>query len=268
MDCDPIFLEQRPPELCTWVEAIWYSRGELSQRRERVLPCASTDIVINFGPAMRLAEGDGVERITGTTVSGLMTRPIVLEHPVVHEALGMRLTPLGLRTVLGIPLASLRDVVVHLHDTLDHPADHLAELCGNVPTAEGRIRRAVQWLAARVERFGESTDPLVAWAARRIEQHAGAVSIAALQQSSGYGATRFNQRFRAELGVVPKRYARLVRFRAALDRLATGQPLADLSACLGYSDQAHMNRDFRELGGVAPTLVQQQAHASGLTLAE
>lgn len=100
----------------------------------------------------------------------------------------------------------------------------------------------------------------------RIEAGNGAISVAQLQRESGYGATRFNQRFTNEFGTSPKTYARLVRFRAALDGLDTSRQLAELALDLGYTDQAHMNRDFRTLGDTTPTEVLATRYADGLTL--
>ena len=59
-------------------------------------------------------------------------------------------------------------------------------------------------------------------------------------------------RFATELGVAPKVAARLIRFETARMRLGT-VPLARLAAEHGFADQAHLAREFRELGGAAPT---------------
>ena len=58
------------------------------------------------------------------------------------------------------------------------------------------------------------------------------------------------------------------RWDEALDRLDPEQPLAALALELGYSDQAHMNRDFRTLGDTTPTEVLAKRYPSGITLAQ
>lgn len=89
------FAQIEPPELKPWVEVIWYSSGRLETLHERVLPAATCDIVVNLGAPMRLLEGQGSEHIVGSTTGGILTKPILLEHPTVHEAVGMRIAPLG-----------------------------------------------------------------------------------------------------------------------------------------------------------------------------
>src|SRR5262249_61599947 len=78
--------------------------------------------------------------------------------------------------------------------------------------------------------------------------------VARLRKESGLSKARLVAAFRAQIGVRPKLWARLVRFRRVLDALAeTEVRLADVALDAGYYDQAHMNAEFRELAGVSPT---------------
>jgi AraC-like DNA-binding protein len=59
----------------------------------------------------------------------------------------------------------------------------------------------------------------------------------------------------------PKRYVRLMRFQTLLATLRS-QPsstLTDLALESGYSDQAHMSREFREFAGITPTQYRVQS---------
>ena len=80
--------------------------------------------------------------------------------------------------------------------------------------------------------------------------------VADIQRAAGYSPRHFNELFRAAVGLTPKHYYRVKRFTAVVGRLAIGgmdNGLADLAASIGYSDQAHMTREFRECAGVTPT---------------
>ena len=65
--------------------------------------------------------------------------------------------------------------------------------------------------------------------------------------------------FQRELGLSPKRVARLVRFDAGLRRAdaggRAGRPveLAAVAAACGYADQSHLDREFRDHLGTSPT---------------
>jgi transcriptional regulator GlxA family with amidase domain len=78
--------------------------------------------------------------------------------------------------------------------------------------------------------------------------------IDALVRDSSVSHRRFIALFREATGMSPKRYARLMRFRALLAslRAAPESALGMLALDAGYSDQAHMNREFRAFTGVTP----------------
>ena len=103
---------------------------------------------------------------------------------------------------------------------------------------------------------------LVACAPRAPEMRFGAAppSIEELSCDLGWSRQHLARRFRAEVGVGPKQLARVARLQRAVDHLqrvpdrahAAPLSLAGAAADLGYFDQAHMARDFRELAGLAP----------------
>jgi AraC-like DNA-binding protein len=58
---------------------------------------------------------------------------------------------------------------------------------------------------------------------------------------------------RAEIGLTPQAYLRLLRLDRAMRRIQSpGAQLAGEAAELGYADQPHMNRDFRDLAHSTP----------------
>lgn len=62
-------------------------------------------------------------------------------------------------------------------------------------------------------------------------------------------------RFRSQIGLAPKRAARLVRFDHAAHRLAAGEGAAQVAADGGYADQSHLYRDVRAFTAVTPATV-------------
>jgi hypothetical protein len=58
---------------------------------------------------------------------------------------------------------------------------------------------------------------------------------------------------RAEIGLPPKVLARVARFDRARRLLGRSTPPAEVAALTGYYDQAHLNRDFKEMAGCSPT---------------
>ena len=72
---------------------------------------------------------------------------------------------------------------------------------------------------------------------------------------------RFVRRFRDQIGLTPKRFARVRRLQRLLGAVArdAGVEWAEAAAEHGYYDQAHLIHDFRELTGITPTAYRPRA---------
>src|SRR5450755_2457560 len=88
----------------------------------------------------------------------------------------------------------------------------------------------------------------------------GCVRVSDLAHNAGFGIRQFERRFRYEIGIPPKLYARIVRFEAALRRKAAAPETrwTDIAHALGYHDQMHMVHDFNRLSGDSPTAIGSQ----------
>src|SRR5690606_749736 len=92
-------------------------------------------------------------------------------------------------------------------------------------------------------------------AARRLAQAGGKLSVKDLATEIGVAPRRLQQLFRSHVGLTPREWARLCRFRECL-RLLRRSPhptWAQLAVDAGYYDQAHLANEFRSLCGLSPT---------------
>ncbi|MGH9754067.1 MAG: DUF6597 domain-containing transcriptional factor, partial [Blastocatellia bacterium] len=173
--------EWRPPHLAGapsgLVEVVWYFKGPTSSARKRVLPNGMVEMLVNFGEAYRTIAGAGPELLKTSWLAGLQSGPMVCEQPPSQHVMGLRLRPAGAYALLDAPMREISELVVDLEDLVGRAADELAERCHDAASVEERLRRAADWVAERVTR-ARGIDPAIAWAAGRIEQSGGAVSIA------------------------------------------------------------------------------------------
>ncbi len=82
----------------------------------------------------------------------------------------------------------------------------------------------------------------------------GAVSIHELAKTLNYSERHIHRLFLGHMGLNPKHYSRIIRFQSALTQMLRA-PKKNNSAfikCLGYSDQAHFQREFKEFTGMTP----------------
>ncbi|MFM7137728.1 MAG: helix-turn-helix domain-containing protein, partial [Planctomycetota bacterium] len=89
---------------------------------------------------------------------------------------------------------------------------------------------------------------------RHVEAHyQGAVSMAEMARLAGLSATHFNRRFRQLVRMTPTAYLRAVRVQRARTLLVTTkQPLVEIAALTGFTDQSHFTKRFRQTTGLTP----------------
>lgn len=102
--------------------------------------------------------------------------------------------------------------------------------------------------------LGVSADELDGAAMSRIAAAPERCSIADVSASVGVSRRRLEETFRVAVGLTPKRFQRLWRFRRALERIDHHQDQGWAAFALerGYYDQAHFSNEFRHHTGLAP----------------
>jgi transcriptional regulator GlxA family with amidase domain len=102
---------------------------------------------------------------------------------------------------------------------------------------------------------GPVLSPEVEWLRHQLVAQRGAARVEPLMDETGWSRRHVTQRFRRQLGVPPKAFARLLRFEhaaALLIEATPGRTLADVAMAAGYYDQSHLTRDFAALAGMTP----------------
>jgi methylphosphotriester-DNA--protein-cysteine methyltransferase len=262
--------EWRPAHLAGIVEMMGYFEGEPAHPRERVFPHGRLELFVHLSDCYSVVEGTRTERCPVACISGLISSSMVVQAPPGgSRVLGMRLHPAGAYALLGMPLSELAGITVDLRDLAGVAADELVERCQAATSAEERLQVAARWVAERVARSPRA-EPSIAWTAAQIEIAQGAVSIGHLRERTGLSARRLVAAFREQIGAPPKLFARIHRVRRVLAMLNQGAgPLADIALDAGYYDQPHMNAEFRELTGLAPSeFIAATRYPGSISLAE
>jgi AraC-like DNA-binding protein len=256
----------RPQQLEGLVDSVWYFEGRLVHRRERIFPDGRVELNVHLGAPYGQVTGDRRDEFAATCFSGVLTGTMLLEAPPVETAvIGVRLLPAGAAELLGRPLHELTNFTVDLGDLIGTAAEELFERCSVAIGPEARLRAALHWLEERATVTARQVeDDAVVWAAREIERHHGALSITRLRERTGWSKSRFAAVFRERVGVPPKRLARIIRFRRALELLHRGGlPLTEIALRTGYYDQPHFNSDFHEFTGATPGEYLSAMHYPG-----
>jgi AraC-like DNA-binding protein len=223
---------ERPCDLPDVFGYLWVRRGSIPRGASAtVLPDACADIVVD-------------ETGTSVVVGPTMTPHRLALHPTVTFR-GLRLQPWSIPFVFQTTAADLRDRVV--------PLDAL------VGTATAREVTDAVW-AARLPACWSTIDtsPWQMDLVRRL-LHAPSRSVESTGWATGVSERHARRTARELTGLSPRELAhvgRLTRVLALIDR--TDHSLASIAARSGYSDQAHLTHDLKQLTGVTPRALRNE----------
>lgn len=194
---------------------------------------------------------------TEVTVSGVDTGRFSRLLEGRGRALGIMFRPGGFHHFLGAPLSTLTDRSIPLADV---PA--LAGLEAAVwpllraePETPGQeIADTVDaFLAARIPAEPQPSEKTVAWADLAVHDRA-LTRVEDLAAAAGVSMRTLQRAFTEHVGIGPKWFLRRYRIYEAAERVARQEHVdwSELAADLGYSDQAHLTRDFTAALGQPP----------------
>jgi AraC-like DNA-binding protein len=234
-----------------------YAEFETRFARRRELPSPLATLVFNLGCDLRVEHPLGIRttyRAGAAFYSGMSATYAVTETDRSQEGAQVMLTTLGARRLLGFPLDEVGDRLIDPVDLFGAGARDLAARLQETNSSAGRLAILEQEMAQRLALSPAGPSRDLVWALRRLEATFGRIEVNTLAKELGCSRKHLTMRFRREFGVSPKLFARVARFDRAVrllrrDRVAS---LADLALACGYSDQAHLTRDFREFAGGAP----------------
>jgi AraC-like DNA-binding protein len=183
----------------------------------------------------------------GLRVVGTMTTQQTVALPPGAHLVGVRFRPGMAGFFLGGVAPELVDRWTPLEDLWGGRGRSLHQELGESPSAAARFL-----LLSRALPRPEGDFDAVHRAISAIVAAGGTVDLDWVASQAGISPRQFRRRSIEETGLSPKRLCRVVRFRRAA-ALAARLGWAAVAAECGYSDQAHLIRDFREFTGAPPT---------------
>jgi AraC-like DNA-binding protein len=228
---------------------------------ERILPDGCTEWVIHLGD--RFLVENTVGRWTEQPCAFLVgpsDKALRIKPGRRVDTVGVRFRPGALARFLRVPLHSLSGRTPALDDLLGSSAASLVAALAEDRDAASRVRR----LDAFVARIAAHHAPPLAGVGAAVEAalaSRGAATVDALATACGLGRRQLERRFLEEVGLPPKVLLRLIRFQSVFQALGRDPDAAWVHLALdcGYTDQAHLVREFRDFSGEPPsrTLLEQ-----------
>lgn len=251
---------QPSPELRPYVrEYVGWFEHMTAPLVRRELPTDEAPLIFNLGAPIRLFDlrDPRRHRDVGSFITGAYDVAQLVGSEGPSGGLQINLSLLGIRRLVGRPLADMKNQAVSLEDVFGPDARSWSDRLADAPNWDARFDLLDAFFRAR---FAEPSDipagVRCAW--HRLRASGGRAPIGAIVQDVGWSQRHLVDRFRHELGIAPKVFARILRFGGVV-RALKGAPgplsLADLAVASGYYDQSHLNRDVREFAGTTPAVL-------------
>jgi AraC-like DNA-binding protein len=172
---------------------------------------------------------------------------------VAHNActIGVGLRPGACQALFGVPANEIAHRHVAVEDLCGKEALLLVERLEELNGLDRRLSLLESFLTSRAPCVSV-IHPAIAHALNRLSRTSDVGSVVA---ETGFSHRHFVQLFRQTVGINPRVYTRLLRFQKTLRKGVdkTAGRWIDIALEAGYADQAHFNREFRELAGISPS---------------
>jgi len=219
-----------------------------------MVPAASTHLVFRFSAdpirIFRSLEDYKGDVFRDGVAGGMRSAYYVKDVASRACTVGASLQIGACEAVFGVPASELSDRHVALEDLWGKAARALGQRLQETSDLEKRLQLLESFLAKRLPRALE-IHPAVAHALARFSACA---DIGRVVRETGYSHRHFIHMFRRNVGQPPRVYTRLLRFQQTLQHGIDkgGKRWIDIALEAGYADQAHFNREFRDLAGISP----------------
>jgi AraC-like DNA-binding protein len=255
-----IYLRRPTGLLAPFVDTIWYfESSSFARERERILPTGAMQLLVNLEEdEIRTYHGPGyaeIERLPGAVLSGAYRGHFAIDTAEQRSIAGVAFRSGGAFPFFREPADEVSGVHVELGSLWGRGGgtlrERLLEVSTRTRSPEAILDLLERELLVRTVRPLDR-DPALEFAMSAFERGATVTGVLA---RIGGSSKRFLRAFAERVGLTPKRFERIRRFRRVVDSIELGRPVAWAQVALesGYYDQAHLIRDFREFSGITPT---------------
>ena len=230
-----------------WLDCVWTCRVQTGATpvTHRVLPDNCIDILCQ-------------DQQDASFAVGMMTAPIAVVSSGLVQTVAARFKPGAAARFFQLPLCELNDGRSELQQLWGRElAARLGDALWSAPLSDAqRVAILQDYLLQRL-RAGPPLRPagVAQHAIAAIEGAHGVVRVDGLARQLGVSRQHLALQFRQQVGIGPKLFARICRFRAAsegLQRLAAQPDWAQVALEYGYFDQSHLIHDFQDFAHSSP----------------
>jgi len=232
--------------LTPWVENYWTSTDFIDVGdRPKVFPDGCTDIIFMI---------DKTRGVSYAGLFGTITTFIEVVYTENMQMFGIRFKPAGIAAFTRVPVEEFTDRTVDLASVETLFNQSFRETIPEKQTASEIVTYTNDYLINRLPCIYPS-DRQIIHAIDLINRAEGKIPLVEVASDVCLCQRHFERRFKSTIGISPKMFAKISRFKHAL-RCLKNDPHKDLltiAVACGYYDHSHLIKEFKTFSGDLPT---------------
>lgn len=242
------------------VQYYWILMGDSGDKgleKQRIIPDGNVGLFFHFGDCYARYDQKGflTHEDNRLGVSGHLKKNTFIRPKGKTGILGVRFRPQNTYELLKIPISEITDDMAHPNDVTLMADPFLEEKLLEAPNLETRIHTLETFLQLQLSRRGEK-DLLIEKLVDGIITNGGKFKEGPLLDHLNISRRQLNRNFGQKVGINLKLMSRIVRLRTLIRDLKCSPEcsLTRLAYQYDFYDQAHFNRDFKQLIGISPSV--------------
>lgn len=250
------YKEYLPPAgLNKYIKCFWVLEHDYTEKLhtyEHLWAGVHTELIFSFGMPYYKKDDHKQDKLPGNFVIFPFKQQLLLYSDGFTGLAAVRFQPWAIHKFINEPIGSLMGKIIGANELLGKDAMLLNRQL-NGQSREGKVHTLANYLTARVQAFQDkeiASQPI----AQEITALKGMVNVKELAEKFNKNQRRIERFFISEIGISAKLFARIIRFNNARELLAQNPKaqLAGVAYQMGYADQAHFSKNFKELFGITP----------------
>jgi len=252
----------RPPsDLAPYVDTFWETCGVVGYGYEKILPSGNADFMVNLGPPQLVLQQPADDEpatfkhawLSGIRGSPLFTAPAHGNATFMTHFVSASLRPQGVFELFGIDAVDTAEQVLNAEDIFGRLIRSVRDQIGEAVDTRDRFGILANFLRHQHHHNARLASKDALWAMNRTLALQGNVRVEDLCADLAISRKHLNKIYKSAVGMSPKTFARLSRFRCVINRVQDlSDPWVDIAADYGFFDQAHLIRDFNLFAGESP----------------
>ncbi|RAJ08638.1 helix-turn-helix protein [Chitinophaga skermanii] len=249
---------EAPGELRGIIKCFWYFKRDFGsiESNFEIMPDGYAEISFCFGQPCSLVSGGKLIPLPSPFIMGMLNQPVVLHTKDVFEVIGIRCYPWTVFDLLGLPPG--KEEVHFFHHPISQLQSTLAQLLqdGNPLAALTTVKDYCLQATPHV-----AIDDTIFKAGIAMRESNGAIPVSQVAAAAHASIRTLERKFKQSAGFTVKDVTGLIRFEQVRNHLwkHPDANLAGLAEEMGYTDQAHLSREFKRYSGTTPAAFARHA---------